>query len=111
MSVTGNRSDSNNYTLDGVDNNENFFKFHAIKPSIDAIEEFKIQTNITSAQFGSAAGANVNLATKSGSNEIHGAGFEFIRNNVLDSREVFASTCPQFRYNDFGGAVGECLRS
>jgi len=106
VSVTGNRSDSNNYSLDGVDNNENFFKFHAIKPSIDAIEEFKIQTNITSAQFGAAAGANVNLATKSGSNEIHGAAFEFIRNNVLDSREYFASTRPQFRYNDFGGTIG-----
>lgn len=106
VSVTGNRSDSNNYTLDGVDNNENFFKFHAIKPSIDAIEEFKIQTNITSAQFGAAAGANVNLATKSGSNEFHGAAFEFLRNNVLDSREVFASTRPQFRFNDFGGTIG-----
>jgi hypothetical protein len=56
VAVTGNRSDSNNYTLDGVDNNENFFKFHGLKPSIDAIEEFKIQTNITSAQFGNAAG-------------------------------------------------------
>jgi hypothetical protein len=106
VSVTGNRSDSNNYTLDGVDNNENFFKFHAIKPSIDAIEEFKIQTNITSAQFGAAAGANVNLATKSGSNEIHGTGFEFLRNNVLDARNVFADKRPQFRYNDFGGTIG-----
>ena len=104
--MTGNRSDSNNYTLDGVDNNENFFKFHAIKPSIDAIEEFKIQTNITSAQFGAAAGANVNVATKSGTNEFHGAAFEFLRNNVLDSREVFATTRPQFRYNDFGGTIG-----
>jgi Carboxypeptidase regulatory-like domain len=56
VAVTGNRSDSNNYTLDGVDNNENFFKFHGLKPSIDAIEEFKIQTDITSAQFGNAAG-------------------------------------------------------
>lgn len=110
VSVTGNRSDSNNYSLDGVDNNENFFKFHAIKPSIDAIEEFKIQTNITSAQFGAAAGANVNLATKSGSNQIHGAGFEFIRNNVFDSREFFASTRPQFRYNNFGGTIGGPIR-
>ncbi|MEW5976498.1 MAG: TonB-dependent receptor [Acidobacteriota bacterium] len=106
VSVTGNRSDSNNYTLDGVDNNENFFKFHGIKPSIDAVEEFKIQTNITSAQFGAAAGANVNVATRSGSNEIHGTAFEFLRNNVLDSREVFASTRPQFRFNDFGGTIG-----
>jgi hypothetical protein len=106
VSVTGNRSDSNNYTLDGVDNNENFFKYHAIKPSIDAIEEFKIQTNITSAQFGSAAGANVNLATKSGTNGIHGALFEFLRNNVLDARNVFASTRPQYRYNNYGATVG-----
>ncbi len=106
VSVTGNRSDSNNYTLDGVDNNENFFKFHALKPSIDAIEEFKIQTNITSAQFGNAAGANINVATKSGTNEFHGTLFHFLRNDVLDSRDYFNDSRPSFRFNNFGGTVG-----
>ena len=106
VAVSGNRSDSNNYTLDGVDNNENFFKFHGMKPSIDAIEEFKIQTNITSAQFGNAAGANINVATKSGTNELHGTLFEFFRNDVLDSRDYFNDRRPSFRFNNFGGTVG-----
>jgi carboxypeptidase family protein len=105
VAVTGNRSDSNNYTLDGVDNNENFFKFHGIKPSIDSIEEFKIQTNITSAQFGNAAGANINVATKSGTNELHGTAFDFLRNDVLDSRDYFNDHRPSFRFNNFGGTA------
>jgi hypothetical protein len=106
VAVTGNRSDSNNYTLDGVDNNENFFKFHGIKLSIDAIEEFKIQTNISSAQFGNAAGANINVATKSGTNEFHGTLFHFLRNDVLDSRDYFNDHRPSFRFNNFGGTAG-----
>ncbi len=106
VAVTGNRSDSNNYTLDGVDNNENFFKFHGLKPSIDSIEEFKIQTNITSAHFGNAAGANINVATKSGTNEFHGTLFHFLRNDALDSRDYFNDHRPSFRFNNFGGTAG-----
>ena len=71
--MTGNRSDQNNYTLDGVNNNETFFKHYGIRPSIDAIQEFKVQTNITSAEYGEAAGANVNVAVKSGTNNFHGS--------------------------------------
>jgi hypothetical protein len=89
-----------------VDNNENFFKFHGLKPSIDAIEEFKIQTNITSAQFGNAAGANINVATKSGTNEFHGTLFHFLRNDALDSRDYFNDHHPSFRFNNFGGTAG-----
>jgi hypothetical protein len=59
VSVSGARAEDNNYTLDGVNNNETFFKAFAVQPSIDAIQEFKIQTNITSAEFGQAAGANI----------------------------------------------------
>jgi hypothetical protein len=106
VAVTGNRSDQNNYTLDGVNNNETFFKHYGIRPSIDAIQEFKVQTNITSAEYGEAAGANVNVAVKSGTNEIHGSAFEFFRNNVLDARDSFAPKRPQFRWNQFGGTLG-----
>ena len=90
VSVSGARAEDNNYTLDGVNNNETFFKAFAVQPSIDAIQEFSIRTNITSAEFGQAAGANINVVTKSGTNDIHGVLFEFLRNNVFDAREAFA---------------------
>ncbi len=88
-SISGNRSEQNDFTLDGVANNEGFFKAYAIQPSIDSIQEFKVQTNITSAEYGEAAGANVAVATKSGTNQIHGSAYEFLRNNVLDAPEFF----------------------
>ena len=106
VSVSGARAEDNNYTLDGVNNNETFFKAYAVQPSIDAIQEFKIQTNITSAEFGQAAGANINVATKSGTNDIHGVVFEFLRNNVFDARDAFAPEKPTFKQNQFGGQAG-----
>jgi hypothetical protein len=86
-SISGNRFEQNDYTLDGVSNNEGFFKSYGIQPAIDAIQEFKVQTNITSAEFGEAAGANVAVATKSGTNNIHGSAYEFLRNNIFDATE------------------------
>ena len=110
VSISGLRSEANNYTLDGVNNNESFFKTYGLQPSIDAIQEFKIQTNITSAEFGTAAGANVNIVTKSGTNEIHGTTFWFLRNDNLDASEFFANRSgaekPEFRQNQFGATVG-----
>ena len=106
VAVTGNRSDQNNYTLDGVNNNETFFKHYGIRPSLDAIQEFTVQTNITNAEYGEAAGANVNVAIKSGTNEVHGSVFEFFRNDNLDARTFFATEKSEFRWNQFGAAVG-----
>ena len=105
-SVSGNRSEMNNFTLDGVSNNEHFFKFEAVQPSVDSIQEFKVQTNITSAQFGARAGANVNVATKGGTNELHGVIFEFVRNDNLDATDFFATKKPEFKQNQFGANVG-----
>ena len=105
-SVSGNRSEMNNFTLDGVSNNEHFFKFEAIQPSIDAIQEFKVQTNITSAQLGARAGANVNVATKGGTNEFHGGVFHFLRNDNFDATDFFAAQKPEFTQNQFGANVG-----
>ncbi|HZP01738.1 MAG TPA: TonB-dependent receptor [Terriglobia bacterium] len=114
-SVSGNPSDQNNYTLDGLSDNEPFFKQFAIQPSIDAIQEFKVQTNITSAEYGSAAGANVNVALKSGTNQLHGAAFEFLRNDKLDAVDWFRNynstaenpaTRPAYKRNNYGGVIG-----
>ena len=110
VAVTGNRSDQNNYTLDGVNNNETFFKHYGIRPSLDAIEEYRVQTNITSAEYGEAAGANVNIAVKSGTNSFHGSAFEFLRNDVFDARETFAAQKQKFRWNQFGGTLGGPIR-
>src|SRR5438067_1856380 len=71
FAVAGDRSDNTYYSLDGMFNNGTFFKTAAIHPSIDAIQEFKVQTN-TSAQYGAAAGANINVMIKSGTNAFHG---------------------------------------
>jgi len=110
VSVSGLRSENNNYTLDGVNNNESFFKSYGVQPSIDSIQEFKVQTNITSAEFGTGAGANVNVVTKSGSNQFHGDAFEFHRDNHLTSQDYFSAKAdlakPIFRQNQFGGTFG-----
>lgn len=105
VSVSGASPDDNNYSLDGVNNNETFFKAYAIQPSVDAIQEFKIQTNITNAEFGNAAGANINVATKSGSNTFHGTAWEFLRNDVLDAKNADALEKSKFRQNQFGAVI------
>ena len=104
-SVTGTRSDDNYYSLDGMYNNSTFFKASAIHPSVDAIQEFSVQQN-TSAIYGAAAGANINIAIKSGTNELHGTVYEFLRNDKLDARDYFAQDKPEFRRNNFGFTVG-----
>ena len=109
-SVSGNRAQQNNYTLDGAYNNEEMFKTYGIQPSIDAIQEFKIQTNITSAEYGQAAGSNVTVATKSGTNQIHGSGFEFWRGDRLAANDWFRDLeglgNPRFVQNQYGGTMG-----
>ncbi|MGI8989964.1 MAG: carboxypeptidase regulatory-like domain-containing protein [Bryobacteraceae bacterium] len=105
FAVAGDRSDNTYYSLDGMFNNGTFFKTAAIHPSIDAIQEFKIQTN-TNAQYGAAAGANINVMIKSGTNGFHGTLYEFLRNDKFDSRLYFAQTKPPYRQNQFGFTVG-----
>jgi len=105
FAVAGDRSDNAYYSLDGMYNNGTFFKTAAIHPSIDAIQEFKIQTN-TNAQYGAAAGANINVMIKSGTNQFHGALYEFLRNDKLDARPYFAPSKSAYRQNQFGFTVG-----
>jgi hypothetical protein len=108
-SSNGQRSTSNNFMVDGVDNNDYFGGAAAQIPSIDSIQEFEVQTNTFSAEYGRNTGSVVNLVTKSGSNQLHGSAYEFFRNDVLDSRNFFNdSTFPQsaLRLNQFGGTFG-----
>jgi hypothetical protein len=94
FSSNGARSLQNNYLLDGIDNNSNLGdvltgQAYVIQPSIDAIQEFKVQTNAYSAEFGRGNGAILNAVLKSGTNSFHGDLYEFFRNDVLDARNAF----------------------
>ena len=114
FSAAGQRTTQNNYMLDGVDNNNVQLaaqgrRAESVKPSIDAIQEFKVSTNAFSAEFGRATGAVVNATIKSGSNEIHGTVFEFLRNEKLDAKNFFDSPDaprPPFKRNQFGFSLG-----
>ena len=104
--VNGARDTNNNYLLDGVSNQQLEYNNLQIKPAIDALSEFKIQTNLYSAEFGRNAGAIVNAVTKSGGNEFHGAVWEFLRNDAFDARNFFSPETPPLRRNQFGGTLG-----
>ena len=113
FSAFGNRGMQNVYTLDGGIN-ESFIRGNdnhqrdALRPSLEAIQEFKVQTGYFSAEYGSAAGGVVSVVTKSGTNEIHGSVFDFLRNNAIAARDFFAppGPKPQLIFNQFGGAMG-----
>ena len=109
FSVGGQRREFNYYTLDGIVNTDVDFNTYAFLPSIDALQEFKVQTGVYSAEFGHEA-AQVNVSTKSGTNEYHGTLFDFLRNNALDARPFgFTRTVPvsaPFKWNQFGFTLG-----
>jgi len=112
--ANGVRSQLNNFMLDGVDNNAKIVDQQnsspvVIQPSIDALQEFRVETNNYSAEYGYSAGAVVNATIKSGSNRLHGDVFEFLRNNTLDARNYFATTGtpkPVLQQNQYGGVLG-----
>jgi len=104
--TNGLRGSGNNILIDGVDSKNMFTGGFSIQPSPDAIQEFKIQTQSFSAVFGKNGGSTINLVTKSGSNDIHGTAFEFLRNDKLDARNFFDNERPPFKRNQFGGYMG-----
>jgi len=115
FSANGNRSAENNYILDGIDNNNylnnfNNGTFYALLPPVDAIAEFKVQTNNYTAELGRAAGAVLNASVKSGTNQLHGDAWEFLRNDKLDAADFFENAAGirkgEFRLNQFGFTLG-----
>ncbi len=82
----GNREGSNNFLYDGIDNNERLTLSITLRPSVEAVREFKIQTNMFAAEQGRNAGATVNVISKSGTNSFHGSLYEFLRNDKFDAR-------------------------
>jgi hypothetical protein len=106
LTANGQRAEYNNFILDGADNNESFFGVAVVVPSIDAIQEFKVQTSNYSAEFGRGSGAMVNVSLKSGTNQLHGSVYEFFRNEKFDARNFFAVGLTPLRQNQFGVAAG-----
>ena len=119
ISVNGAREQSNDFLLDGVDNNDLYINQYSVLPSVDAIQEFKVQCSDYSAEFGRSGGAQINVVLKSGTNQFHGSGFEFLRNRHMDAKNFFdqpdctpdsiLGTCapiPRLDRNQFGGTVG-----
>lgn len=125
FTINGNRDRSNNYTLDGTDNNDPFFNNSALNQTgiggapasllpIDAIQEFNLQTQFP-AEYGRNSGAVINIITKSGSNQFHGSAFEYVRNDLFDARNYFNRVIgldglehpkTEFRNNQFGASLG-----
>jgi Carboxypeptidase regulatory-like domain len=112
ISIGGQAGAAAAFLLDGIDNNtQTIMPTHGnqkevIKPSIDAIQEFKVVTNLYSAEYGRSSSGVVSVSIKSGTNEIHGAAFEFLRNEALDAKNFFATRKSPFKRNQFGAAAG-----
>jgi Carboxypeptidase regulatory-like domain/TonB dependent receptor len=113
MSLAGGRATWSNYTLDGITNTDVNFNLYIVLPSVDALQEFKVQTGIYPAEFGRAAG-QVNVSTKGGSNQYHGTAFDYLRNDALDARNYdFLNTRPAkspYRQNQYGFTLAGPVR-
>ena len=110
VSVNGGRGRANNYQVNGGDANDVFINLPVIQPSPDAVEEFRMITNTFDAEFGRNSGAVVNVVTKSGTNDVHGDVYEFIRNKSLNARNFFDLTKGDFKQNQFGATLGGPLK-
>lgn len=104
--VFGQRWRNNNYTLDGVSNNEPLFNGVPMLPPPEALAEMKVESGMSSGAYGHASGANINVVSKSGSNSFHMDAWEYLRNNAMDARSFFVPSLGPLRWNQFGVAAG-----
>jgi hypothetical protein len=108
--VNGQRPESNNFLIDGANNFNSVDGGLVLMPPIDDIAEFRILTHNANAEFGSSLGSSTNIVTKSGSNAVHGAVWEFLRNDAFDATRYPASVVEPLKQNQFGGAIGGPIR-
>ncbi len=120
LSINGQRETANGFTVNGADVNESIYQQTSIIPNLDSIAEFRILTSNFNAEYGNYSGGQIMVATKSGTNQIHGDGFEFLRNTSFDARNFYSynqvspvtgaqipgSAIGAFHQNQFGGTVG-----
>src|SRR6266498_1715694 len=108
LNVSGQRIHFNHYSLDGIENTDLNFNSYMLLPSVDALQEFKVESGLFDAEYGRAI-AQVNVSTKSGTNQLHGTLFEFLRNSELDAKNYFDrkdQTIPPFKRNQYGLTAG-----
>lgn len=108
IDTNGQEFDTTNFILDGMDNTDPVLGIVMINPPIDSVQEFNFTTSNFGAEFAQAGGGVIQLQTKSGTNSLHGSGFEFLRNNVFQARDPFTQTngVPKLRWNQFGASIG-----
>ncbi len=114
VSANGQTTNGNNNMVDGMDNNERNAGLIILRPSIDSIQEVRVDTSNMTADTGRTLGAAINVITKAGTNDLHGTFFEFLRNDLLDANDYFAkrASIPRYKYrqNQFGGSLGGPIR-
>ncbi|MFZ0939278.1 MAG: carboxypeptidase regulatory-like domain-containing protein [Candidatus Sulfotelmatobacter sp.] len=110
LSISGQRETSNGFRVNGSDVEEDVNMGTAIVPNLDSVQEFRVLTSNFDAQYGNYSGGQVLLLTKTGTNQLHGDMFEFLRNTNLDARNYFSAQRAQFSQNQFGGTLGGPIR-
>ncbi len=106
ISINGGPNSMNAQMLDGNNNTLSYVGEVGVPPAVDAVEEFKVQSGTMSAEYGFTAGGAINLVTKSGTNELHGTAYWFVRNDKFDARNTFATRELPLRYNQYGASLG-----
>jgi hypothetical protein len=105
-SINGGPNAANNMLVDGTVAQNSYYPDLNADLAVDAVQEFKVQSGSMSAEYGFTLGGVINVATKAGTNQLHGTAYEFLRNNDLDARNTFGTVRPEYRYNQFGASVG-----
>ena len=106
ISINGSPNSMNAQMLDGNNNILSYVGEVGVPIAVDSVEEFKVQSGAMSSEFGYTAGGAINLVTRSGTNELHGTAYEFLRNDKIDARNAFARTRLPLRYNQYGASIG-----
>ncbi|HEV2381229.1 MAG TPA: TonB-dependent receptor [Terriglobia bacterium] len=106
INTNGLRDSMNSYWLDGLDDTTIGVGQFTVAPPIDSVQEFRMETGAYEAKFGAHAGAEVNIVTKSGTNEFHGTAYDYVRNTAFDARNFFDPAVPPMHRNQFGGTIG-----
>ena len=111
MHANGAREEFNNFLLDGVDNNDPYVNGYVVQPPIEAIQEFRVATSSYSAEYGRSAGGQINVVTRSGTNELDGVAYEYFRNRALDARNFFeGDEARRYNRNQLGASIGGPVR-
>ena len=110
LSVSGQRETANGFLLNGSAVQEAFNMGTAVVPNLDSIQELRVLTSNFDAEYGNYSGGQIVVVTKSGTNELHGSAFEFLRNTDLDARNYFSSERAKYDRNQFGGTLGGPIR-